>query len=87
MQQLITQSAPGIAQQTHSAIGGELTGTDECRDFYDIAALQVKIPGKNFTKYLPWMNPPDWSITIVIQRAVKVKICKTPSHLLKSKGP
>lgn len=42
MQQLITQSAPGIAQQTHSAIGGELTGTDECRVFYDIAALQVK---------------------------------------------
>lgn len=39
MQQLITQSAPGTAQQTQSACGGELAGTDECWDIHDIAAL------------------------------------------------
>lgn len=41
--------------------------TDECRDFCDIAALQVKIPGPNFTKYFPWINQPDWRITAVVQ--------------------
>lgn len=74
MQQLITQSAPGTAQQTHSASGGELAGTDECGDFYDIAALPVKTEISQI-QYLPWVNPPDWSITI--QRDVKLKICKT----------
>lgn len=32
-----SKSTTSAAQQTHSASGGELGGTDECSDFFEIA--------------------------------------------------